>query len=149
MAVATRLSRREVATLLRMSVQGVAAIEQRGELTATRVDGQVFYSAEEVELLRQTRKPRAKKPPRPGVVDPFAARVALLIRQGKSLPDIVIATKADPDYVRKIWETLNVPLEQTPVLRARQRDEQLDEVQREQEAWDRRVEMARLHRRRG
>lgn len=145
-----------------MTVQGVRALEKRGELPAKRDEnGNVSYALEDVQRLAHEREELAKQKPRAwkkrvgerALLAPLTARIAKMIREGRSMTDIVIATRVDPNYVRRVWLNLRTPLDQTPAVLERERVEQemreLEEERARRDGQDLRAQRERLRRRRG
>jgi hypothetical protein len=46
----------------------------------------------------------------------FAAEVFRLFAEGRSLPEVVIETRQEPDVVRTLWQEYKRPLDASPVM---------------------------------
>jgi hypothetical protein len=165
-----RISRAQVAKMLAVTEQMVLWLEKRKRLQDVTRDpqGLVSYSLDEVLVFKATYTKSASGPIRAGrrrgaakpesaTRSTLAAEVMRCLQKGMSLIDTVIATKADPAYVRRVWEEFKVPLEDTPKMRAQQKQEaerarverQIEEERKQREEWDRRIELERVRRRGG
>jgi hypothetical protein len=133
-----RLTRREVAERLGISVSSVRRLEGVGLHPVLDDDGVWRFDPAELERMPVQRKPRrGGKRSRTSKEGDAAARVFAMFGQGRSLRDIVLSAKQPPDVVRRLYREWLVGLAEGE--RARKEDEVYKRQRREQ------LEDERLH----
>ena len=118
---ADKLTRRQVAARLGVSVSSVRRMEYRELHPEKGLRGTLFFRLSEVESL-ESRRPSVR-PARPTTRERsdrleldrrgrIAARVFQMFANGWTLPRIVLATKQPPDVIRSLYHEWVTPLQE-------------------------------------
>lgn len=158
-----RITRKEAARRHGISLSRIQCLENAGLLAFRQYDGKrFFYFVDDVDRFIANRRPpgrpRKVKIPPPSIpmervvtryapeLDPFgqrgktAALVFKAIRDGQSIPEIVIAHELAPDYVRELWDQYHTPGKKPDAREARA----IEAAQKADDAHARRLEVERL-----
>ena len=60
--------------------------------------------------------PRTRRTSSQSSFGSLAAEVFRLFKEGRSLPEVVIETRQEPDVVRTLWQEYKRPLDASPVM---------------------------------